>query len=157
MMHSFWTLLVAATAITGLCAWWIRRPAVKGRIRFTRIEPDLHCRHRQSESRSNPKAGALTSISAAELPSLQGRDRNYILVNVASDVRSTFGGTGSTFVLSIAPGELPAVLEWLPADRAVVFQGVSDSALTLIEESVCMASSKPRCLLCDFPAHLEAL
>ena len=156
-MHSFWALLVAAAAITTLCVWWIRRPAVKGRIRFTRIKPNPDFERRQSTSRRNSKAGALTAISASELRSLAGRDRNYILVDVASEGRSTFGGDAGTFVLSIAPRELPAVLEWLPADRAVVFSGVSESARALIEESVCMASSKPRCVLSDLPVALEVL
>ncbi len=157
MMHSFWILPGAATAIIVLCVWWIRRPAAKRKLLSTCIEPNLAFEYRHSTRRRESKGGALTAISAVELHSLAGRDRNYILVDVGSDGLSTFAGSARTFVLSIAPGELPAVLEWLPSDRAVVFRGVSDSTRALIEESQCMASSKPRCVLSDLPVAMEVL
>lgn len=156
-MHSFRILMLAAAAMTSLCVWWIRRPAAKRRIPFTRIEsnPDLGCR--QGSSVGGSKAGELRAISAAELRLLAGRDGNFILVDVAPDSLLTFAGHAGTFVISIAPGELPAVLRWLPADRAVVFRGVSESARALIEQSACMDSSKPRCVLSDLPVALEVL
>ncbi len=154
-MHPFWILPVAATAIIGSCVWWMRRPAVKNRS--TRIEPNLDTECGQSTRRRNSKPGTLKAISAEEMRSLAGPDRNYILVDVASDGLSTFAGNASTFVLSITAGELPGVLQWLPADRTVVFSGVSDSARALIEESACMASSKPRCVLSDLPVAMEVL
>lgn len=156
-MHSFSTLPLAAAAIVTLCVWRIQQWAVKGRIGCTRIEADQELGSVHRTSRSSSRSGKLAEISAAELPALAGRDRNYILVDIAANGRSTFAGDRSTFVLSIAPGELPAVLEWLPADRAVVFRGVSDSARAVIEKSACMASAKPRCILNDFPVHAEVL
>lgn len=156
-MHSFWILLLAAGTIISLCTWWIRRPAARRKIRSTRIEPNPEFVSGQDLSRSSSKASALQTISAEEFRSLVVHDRNYILVDVASEGRSTFVGDGGTFVLSIAPGELPGVLEWLPADRVVVFRGLSDSARALIEESVCMASSKPRCVLSDLSVAVEVL
>jgi hypothetical protein len=156
-MHSFWTLLLAAAAILGLCVWWIRRPLVKARIRFTRIEPNPDSESRQSTIPSGSKAGALTTITAGELRSSSALDRDYILVDVVSGGLPTFSGDARTFVLSITPVELPRVLRWLPADRAVVFRGVSETARALIEGSPCMASSKPRCVVRDLPLQMEVL
>lgn len=156
-MHSFWLLLVAPAAIFGACIWRIFRPTVKGKISSVRIEPSLGFECRQTASRRNSKGGALTTISAEELRLLADRNGNYILVEVACEGQSTFAGHAGIFVLSITPGELPGVLEWLPADRAVVFRGVSDAARGMIEQSVCMASPKPRCVLSDLPVAMEVL
>ena len=156
-MHSFWFLFVAAAAIIGVCIWRMRRPPVKRKIRSAPIEPDWDAEHQPTASGQDSKAAALKTISAEELRSLACTNGNYILVDVACEGQSTFAGHGGTFVLSIVPGQLPGVLEWLPADRAVVFRGVSDSARALIEQSVCMVSSKPRCVLSDLPVAMEVL
>jgi hypothetical protein len=156
-MHSFWTLLIAAVAMAALCTWWLRRPAAKGKTLYTPIEASPEAEQRVAASRPLATIGELRMITAAELPAVAERDRNFIVVDVVSEGLSTFAGLAGTFMLSIAPGELPMVLDWLPPERAVIFRGVSDSARALIAQSGCMASPKPRCILRDLPALREAL
>lgn len=49
----------------------------------------------------------------------------------------------TAFALPVNPNELDTLLEWLPADRSVVFYGASNLSIFMIETSHCMDGSAP--------------
>jgi hypothetical protein len=49
----------------------------------------------------------------------------------------------TAFALPVKPNELDTLLEWLPADRSVVFYGASNLSIFMIETSHCMDGSAP--------------
>ena len=154
-MPSFWSLLVAGAAISGMCLWWTKGSAV-GKVNLVaafRATPRFQSR---SGAVDNPlPIRTLQSISFEELRLLTECNHECILVNVRSDPLLEPTDIAGIFVLSIGPSELREVLRWLPADRAVAFHGVSDSSFALIESSECMNSPEPRCILEDLPGNLE--
>jgi hypothetical protein len=154
-MPSFWVLLAAAAALFGICLWWIRRLGFRRAGLFTAIRPKQRFDRRHGTRGGHLPIRSLMSISFEELRLLGQCNHDCILVDIRSKPLTEPVEVAGVFVISISPSELPEVLRWLPADRAIAFHGVSDSSFALIESSVCMDSAEPRCILEDLPSSLE--
>lgn len=93
-------------------------------------------------------------ISLHEFRKLLETFHDLIVIDLR-DGRDAAPVPAAEFVLSVKSHELVEVLEAVPADRVVVFYGVSDLSLLLIETSPFMRRAAPAYVLDETIAFME--
>lgn len=135
-MFSLWPL--SATALAGLMypVWQIvrtRRQAFRNGI-ASDSQPGAPLPSAPEPARAG--ARVLKWISIDEFMAVLAKCKDLILVDLREDAQWVpFPVQAAVFVLPVALHELTEVLERLPADRVVVFYGVSDLSILMIEIS----------------------
>ncbi len=96
-------------------------------------------------------------ISIGEFMTVLATCSDLIVIELRENAhRSQFPGPSDVLVIPVAPHELPDVLECLPTDRVVVFYGVSDLSILMIETSSRFKGSAPLYVLDGDLNRLEA-
>jgi hypothetical protein len=161
-MYPLWLfalLFLSAMVLTGLLypTWRIAR---------TGRHPFLNCALSAAQSGTllqfaSSSAGAqkraVQWMSFGEFLTLLTKCSDLIVIDLREDAQWVpFPGPAAVFVLPVAPHELTDVLERLPADRVVVFYGVSDLNILTIETSSRIKGSAALYALDGDPDDLEA-
>jgi hypothetical protein len=82
-------------------------------------------------------------ISIGEFMMVLEKCRNLIVIDLRSDKHFAQFPVPTATVMRVRPHELLKVLEWIPADKTLVFCGASNFNTVLIESSPCMRGSAP--------------
>ena len=135
-MFSLWHLSAAALAGLMYPVWQIVQT---GRHAFRNSIPSDSQPAAPPSSAPKPRGAekrVLKWISIVEFMTVLAKCKDLILVDLREDAQWVpFPVQAAVFVLPVPLHELTEVLEWLPADRVVVFYGVSDLSILMIEAS----------------------
>lgn len=86
---------------------------------------------------------AVQWISIGEFLSVLTKRSDLIVIDLRANAQWDPFPIPTAFALPVTANELDTVLEWLPADRSVVFYGASNLSIFMIETSHCMQGSAP--------------
>jgi len=109
----------------------------------------------QSATAGQPRR-RLQWISHRDCASLFAKSSDLIVIDLRPGNRHGGFPIPGPSVMSVHPGELSEILEWLPPERCAVFYGASALCISLIQTSPCMRGSAPVYLLADNPDEMEA-
>jgi hypothetical protein len=82
-------------------------------------------------------------ISIGEFMMVLEKCRNLLVIDLRAHHQVVQFPVPKATVLRVSPNELVNVLEWLPADRTLVFCGASNLSTAMIESTPCMQGSAP--------------
>jgi hypothetical protein len=103
------------------------------------------------------QATTLKWISAREFVALLTKFSDLLVIDLREEAQRTpFPSSIALFVIPVKLHEFVEVLEQVPMDRVVVFYGVSELSLSMIEASSRMGGSAPLYVLDDDLDCLEA-
>ncbi len=148
MMHSLWFLPAVLLAVP-FTVWWFRRARMR-----------KFCNRLQSVTQPSVPLGIVLKsakrqtrqmkcISPDEFLWLLKKCRDLIVIDLSLKAPSAPVPVTTALVIPVGPGELEHVLEWLPADRPVVFCGASGLLIFMIETSPRMRGAAPLYVLAD--------
>jgi hypothetical protein len=86
-------------------------------------------------------------ISIGEFLSVHAKRGDLVVFDLRATAQWAPFPIPTAFVVPVNPNELDTLLEWLPADRSVVFYGASSLSIFMIETSHCMDGSAPLYIL----------
>jgi hypothetical protein len=151
IMVFLWTLILAALAIVLYTAIKFQR-YVSSRA-SGKLQPSNS--RLRSAATGQPRR-CLQWISLRDCASILAEAGDLIVVDLRPDSRRKGFPIAGPSIMSVHPGELSEVLEWLPPERGAIFYGASALCISLIQTSPCMRGSAPVYLLADDPAGMEA-
>lgn len=143
MMHSLWFLPAVLLAISLFTVWWIRRARMRkfwNRLQSV-IQPSFSLGIVLGSAKRQTRR--MKWISPDEFLWLLKMRRDLIVIDLSLKAPFAPVPVTTALVIPVGPNELEHVLEWLPADRPVVFCGASDLCIFIIETSPCMRGSTP--------------
>ncbi|HTW50025.1 MAG TPA: hypothetical protein VMD92_18855 [Acidobacteriaceae bacterium] len=150
-MVFLWALLLAALAFVLYTAIQFQRYVS---LRATgRMQPSFS--RLQSAAASQPRR-RLQWVSLRDCASILAEAGDLIVIDLRPESRRTAFPIAGPSIMSVHPGELSEVLEWLPPERGAIFYGASALCISLIQTSPCMCGSAPVYLVTDDPAGMEA-
>ena len=95
-------------------------------------------------------------ISLRDCASILDDTSEVIVIDLRPEChRKSFPIAGPNIV-SVHPGELSEILEWLPPERCAVFYGASAFCISLIQITPCMRGWGPVYPIADDPVGVEA-
>jgi hypothetical protein len=109
----------------------------------------------QSAAAGQPRR-PLEWISIRDCAPILANAGDLIVIDLRPESRRTAFPIAGPSIMSVHPGELSEVLEWLPPERSAIFYGASALCISLIQTSPCMRGFAPVYLLADDPAGMEA-
>ena len=86
-------------------------------------------------------------ISTGEFLSILAKRCDLVVYDLRANAQWDPFPIPAAFALPVDPNELSTLLNWLPADRSVVFYGPSNLGIFMIETSRCMDGSAPLYIL----------
>ncbi len=146
-MHPLWFLPAVLLVAPFFTVWRIRRSRLrKFRSRLQSvIQPSVPLGVVLESARRQTRQ--MKCISPGELPWLLKKCRDLIVIDLRLKAPPAPFPVTTALVIPVTPNQLEHVLQWLPADRPVVFFGASDLCVFLIKTSPCMESSAPLYIL----------
>jgi len=142
-MYSLFSLPAMARAVPTYAVWQARRSARRElRDNLASVpQPPV-----EVTTALEPAAGqtrVMQWISIGEFLSVLTKRSDLIVIDLRPNAEWDPFPISTAFALPVTPNELDTVLEWLPADRSVVFYGASNLSIFMIETSHCMQGSAP--------------
>jgi hypothetical protein len=150
-MIFLWALLALVLAFilyTAAQFWRYIRPRAGGKL-----QP---CYSRLQGATAGQPRRRLQWISIRDCASILARTRDLIVIDLRPEGRRSPLPIAAPSMMSVHPGELSEVLEWLPPERSAIFYGASVLCISLIQASPCMRGTAPVYLLAEDPAGVEA-
>lgn len=160
-MHSFWSLSVwifSALLLAALLFSLLRRMRGGKRSSRKQTPTTLPTQALSSSATENPLAqgGPLPRIAWDAFLQLCANSGDLIVIDLREEAQSApLPVVDSVYVLPIRLHELVEILELVPVDKAVVFYGVSDLGMLLIETSSFMQRQAPTFVLDLDAIYLE--
>jgi hypothetical protein len=149
------SLLAKVQAVPISYAWRLMRPE-KPQLRDC-ISPDSDP-PRQLEAVPAParkQTRMIERISIGEFMLVLAKCRNLVVIDLRTDKQFAQFPVLTATVMRVRAHELLNVLEWLPADKTLVFCGASIFNTIIIESSPCMQGSAPLYVLEGDLRHME--
>jgi hypothetical protein len=146
-MYSLRSLSALALAVPVHAAWRARRPEQRdlpNNMPFV-LKPHIDVAT-VSESAGKPTRVMQWILIGEFLSALEKRS-DLIVIDLRANALWNPFLISNAFTLPVTSKELDTVLEWLPADRSVVFYGASNLSIFMIETSHCMEGSAPLYIL----------
>ena len=142
-MYSLWSLPAMALAVPLYAVWRARRSGIRelrDNIPFVPQPPVDDITEPKSAGR---RTRVMQWISIGEFLSVLTKCNDLIVIDLRANAGWNPFPIPTVFVLPVTPNELDTFLEWLPADRSVVFHGASNLSIFMIETSPGMNGSAP--------------
>jgi hypothetical protein len=142
-MDSLWSLPAMALAVPMYAVWRAKRS------RMRKLPDDIPTvLHTPVKAATVPESAGRQSrviqwISIAEFLSVLAKHSDLVVFDLRASAQWDPFPILTAFALPVNPNELDTLLEWLPADRSVVFYGASNLSIFMIETSHCMDGSAP--------------
>ncbi len=142
-MDSLWSLPAMALAAPIYAVLRTRRsrtrklPDIIPTALFTPVEPAIVPKPSGRQTR------AMHWISVDMFLSLLAKRSDLVVFDLRANAQWDPFPIETAFALPVNPNDLNTLLEWLPADRSVVFYGASNVSIFMIETSHCMDGSAP--------------
>lgn len=148
-------LLIIVLALTLCVAWRILHAAMPAILKRSLSVSRPIALHREPPTRDEQNSRRICRVSLAELLVVYATTDDLLVIDLRPDrERDSFPVPGD-HILSVHPNKLAEVLEWLPANKSVVFCGASEVCITMIQTSRCIYVSAPLYVVRDSYPHLE--
>jgi hypothetical protein len=140
-MISLWLLL---TIMLAALMYFVRRLIRSGRRKLRDSMPSVPAPSMEIVPKASwANTRMIKWISISEFISVHTKCSDLIVIDLRENAELVPFPIPTAVVLPVSPNELVNVLEWLPADKAVVLCGASDLTIFMIETSFCKEGSGP--------------